>query len=157
MDADQDIVKPTMIVALEFHDPTSPCVGAGQANCCLDNFGPGTTESYKFGTGEDLAQPLGECDLPLVLSGEELTNVQSLVNRRNDIRWTMTQEHRTLAEQVVNVYVAINVDQSAAMAARKEYGPGFHGHADVTANSTGQGFLGSLKHAARSLPPAEIK
>jgi hypothetical protein len=50
-----------------------------------------------------------------------------------------------LAEQVVNVYVAIDVDELRAIAALKKYWPGFLRHSDITADAAGQKLLGALE------------
>ena len=117
---DENVVEPAVVVALELHDLAPPGLGPGQPDGGLVGFRARGGEANQLGAGHQLAHPLRQFDLHLVLAGIELTQRQTVGHRLQDRFRRVPQDDGSVGQGVVDEAVAVDIDQPGALAALVE-------------------------------------
>ena len=96
------------------------------------------SEAHDLGAREEAAQPLGQFCLARVLRGEELALSKRGGHRLDHPLRRMPQDGRPVAQDIIDVDVAIDVVETGAVAAREEQRHGHAGVAHVAADAAGE-------------------
>ncbi len=136
--ADVGLVAPAVIVALELQDLVAAGEGTGQPHCHQHGLGAGRGEAHNFGAGQQPAEPFGELGLARMLGGIDLAVGQGAGHRLDDRLGRMAQDRGAIAQDIVDMDVAIDVVEPCPLAAGEEQRNGRAGIAHVAADAAGQ-------------------
>src|SRR5262249_25261764 len=118
--ADQGVVEPAMILALELHISLPPGMGAGKADRGMGGFRARDREAHALAARLYLLDPLGQADLPLMLPGDALPVGERGGDSPDHGGRGMAEHGRSVAEDVVDQDVAVDVVEPWPLAAAEE-------------------------------------
>ncbi len=128
-------LEPAVVVSLEPNDAPAAGKHAGQAKGDLSGFRAGVAEDNPVRAGNQPGQPLGDANLALVLGAVVPAVAEGLRDGLGDGGVGMPQDQRPPGQRVVQVFVAVDVDDAAAPPAldveRVRNGLGAKGAADA--------------------------
>ena len=114
-EAHQAPVAHAVIAALEFEDLRPPPVGAGEPHRIGVRLGPGTGEPDLLGARHGVHDLGREPDAVLVVDEEGRAELDLLAHRRVHLRMRVPDQHGTRAEEVIDIFVAADVPDPAAI------------------------------------------
>jgi hypothetical protein len=104
-----------MVTPLELDNPVSPRDPAGQPNGAHSRLSPGVHKSDQLDRGDRLNDHAGQHRLPLGRCAIAYPKRCSLLNRFDDGGVSMADDHRPPGADIVDVAMAIDVVEAAAM------------------------------------------
>ncbi len=133
-----DLVAPAVVLPFELDDVTATGGGAGEAHRREHRFGPRRAEADHLDPRHQLDQGTGDLRLQRVAGAVHRTAAKLPRDGRDDRRVGVAEDERPVAEQVVDVAVAVDVEQVRPLAAVDEDRMGIDEGAVVGADPTGQ-------------------
>lgn len=114
---DVDRVGPAVVVVAELDDREPACPGARESKRELAGLGAGRQECGQSGTGHVPRDPLGEVDLGRMRrAAAQAQRHRAVDSVANDLR-RVAEDQRAVAQRIVDVLVAVDVDHARAFGA----------------------------------------
>ncbi len=97
-------------------------IAAGEAQRSHYRFGAGIGETHQLSRGHHFLDQLGNCDFLLGAEREDGTDRLRLAGGSIHVRMAVAENGRTIAEAIIDIFVAINIPEAGALAVFHEHG-----------------------------------
>jgi hypothetical protein len=111
-----------VIAALELHDQVAPGETASHADGRHGGFRARIHQAHHLDGGHGVDDGVRQVDLLLGGRAETRADGERLLERRQDLGMTVAQQQRTPRSHVIDVLVAVHVEEVRTLATRHKYG-----------------------------------
>ena len=155
MIADQLVVQPAVVMALEADDLRAAGVGAGEAEERMVGLRSATAEAHDLHGRHECANLFRNRYFDFVLSAIRLAQCNLSLYSFDKLRVTMAQNERPVSGNVIDILVAVHVKQSRSLAVAKVERRRAFLQPDIAAHTGSKMLLSALPKLLRAGNPSQ--
>ncbi len=105
-----------VVLAFELHDQPPSGRGASETHCSEHSLGPGRGEADHLDAREQIPEEFGNLNLEAMRDSVYRAAAELSLNRIDDCRVGVAEEQRAVAQEIVDVFVAVDIPNVGARA-----------------------------------------